>query len=343
MKDRIKRGALWLLLSLLFLIPILAQTQQNPPPLTVVPPPQGRLTLVSGAPVQNADRTSTNTLYYDSYNGNKIPFWRGSYPVLFSIPNNEISLTLDTTNHVNAKLYDVFAIYDGTTVRLCTGPAWSTTVVRGTGAGTTQIENLTAGFWTNANILTSCWNNSANYGPIPVNNGTYLGSFYTTSAGNTQALYTPAGAAGGTNNCICYWNAYNRVRVVSRILDTTATWVVSSTTYAALNTSNSNRLWWVDGLQQTNLECRLTTYNTVSAAQATSGMDIDVQNAAPDQSINVGVNGTSGVATTFGMPLLGLHYCSGVQAATAASVTFFGFAAGPPARQLTAMYLVEDQ
>src|SRR5262249_30593766 len=51
----------------------------------VVPPPQGRLTLVTNVPVMTSDQIGAGTIYYTPYNGLLVPIFNGTTMVPTSI------------------------------------------------------------------------------------------------------------------------------------------------------------------------------------------------------------------------------------------------------------------
>lgn len=237
---RVFRAAL-LLAGLVLATPIAAQT------IT----PQGRLTLTSGAPVMVADVTGATTVYYDCYAGNTVPV--GATPTNLTIGSCEVSMGLSSTNVAAGSVYDVFAVNNAGTLAICAGPAWSSTSSRGTGAGTTQIDQTNGGLWTNANALTHCYGGSSgttDYGSVAAHASTYLGSLYATTAGQTGMQFQPSPAAGGTNNILGLYNAYNRVPIRAISRESTASWTYASTTWRPANNSTSNRITWLDGLAQ---------------------------------------------------------------------------------------------
>ena len=194
----------------------------------VVTVPQGRLTLTSGSPVQIADNAAAATIYYSPYLGRWCPIYNGSLwlPVAFS----ETALALDATNtdtgyQASGSLYDVFAFLNAGAFAIGTGPSWTSTTARGTGAGTTELQQLN-GIWTNKNAIKLRFGSATgNTVSVPANQATYLGTMYATANGQTAMVFLPAQAAGGNGNVLGLWNAYNRVGVRARSADSTSLWV----------------------------------------------------------------------------------------------------------------------
>lgn len=220
--------------------------------------PQGRLTLTSGVPVLTSDTTAAATVYYTPYEGRWCPIYNGTFWQQISFI--ETSLALDsnaahTGYQVSGSLFDVFAFLNSGVFTIGTGPAWSATSTRGTGAGTTQLAMLN-GVLTNAVAITLRFGNAVgNTVSVAVNEATYLGTMYATANGQTGMAFKPAAAAGGSDSILGLYNAYNRVRTVTRSEDSTTGWTyANNTTWRAANNSTANRVSWVDGLGQSFAE-----------------------------------------------------------------------------------------
>jgi hypothetical protein len=177
--------------------------------------PQGRLTLTSGTPVMSADVSNATTVFYDCYVGSGVPYFTGSADVWGGIAGCEISTVLKPsgTGALNgADVFDVF--YNGTMICVVTngsGAGWSgdsggSVTARGTGY--TKVHNV-RGYLTNATSLSHCYNGATNEPSIAVDHATYLGSIFTTAAGQTSAQHSLAPAAGGTNAVLGLYNGYN--------------------------------------------------------------------------------------------------------------------------------------
>lgn len=281
-------------------------------------PPQGRLTLTSGTPVMTADVTGATTIYYAAYVGENVPVG-ATTPVNLPIAAGQISMGLDAgvPRVASGSIYDIFAVNNGGALALCVGPAWTSTTARGTGAGTTELE-LANGIWTNKNSITNAWGGAAgttDLGPIAANAGTYLGSFYATANGQTAMQFEPARAAGGTNNFLGLYNAYNRVRTYARSQDSGASWTYATTTWRAANNSASMRVTWLDGLQQSRV---FATYSIVSQTPAgnNSGIGVNFDSTAATPGGITGYNTGSteqSLTSRDSAILLGLHYAQGME------------------------------
>lgn len=84
--------------------------------------PGGRLTLTSDTPVLTTDTTGATSIYYTPFRDAGIPIYDGTRWArkLFS----ELTMTLNTSNQLAEKLYDLFVWNDSGTLKIGAGPAW---------------------------------------------------------------------------------------------------------------------------------------------------------------------------------------------------------------------------
>ncbi len=203
------------------------------------------------------------------------------------------------------------------------------TTARGTGAATTELQ-LKNGVWTNKNAIT-LFNNSVSSGSVAANKATYLGSFATPgAAGQTSMYYAPAAAAGGSNNCLCLYNAYNRVKTWTRNRNSDSTWTYASTTvWHAADTNVAGRNLFLDGLQQSQIE---GIRNIVDSSAVNSGgivgMCLDSTLCNPQITAEAfhssGSVNYSLKSVDQWLPMLGMHYIQPVEISNAGTASFFG-------------------
>lgn len=285
------------------------------------PPPQGRLTLVTGTPVMASSQSGKNTVFYTPYIGNVCPIWNATLGVF--IPTTFIELSnLSTASSVGSagpaavttsKNYDYFVWSNAGTPTLTRGAAWNSDTAR---SATTENDlNRVNGILVNKNAITN--------GP-----GANLGTYVGTGRSDASSLFNwiPGGnAAGGTAAVLGVWNMYNRVDCRGSIGDTTDTWSYSSTTIRPANNSATMRVSWVMGQQEDYLTA---TYYSVPAGATASrtGVGLDVTNAftgrlTPGGNIvNVNYLGAGGTA----QQLLGFHFISACEQSDGAATTFAG-------------------
>ena len=293
------------------------------PMTNVYVPPQGRLTLTSNTPVMTADATAQTSVYYTPYQGNIVPIYDGANMQSYTF--GQLTMALNTSNQLSTKLYDLFAFLNSSVVTIGAGPAWSSSTFRGTGSNTTEYQQID-GLWVNANTIT-LKNGSTSYSSIPVGQATYLGTVYMTANGQTGMAFQPASASLGTNNILGLYNAYNRVTISSRSIDSTTSWPYSTATVRPANGSTSNRISWVDGLQQSFVRAEYQVQAACSSGDA-SFVYIGLDSTATPQSSVSGeaVSLTASLRTASDIPpQLGFHYVQALENTSGGSgVTFYG-------------------
>jgi YVTN family beta-propeller protein len=297
------------------------------PMTNIYVPPQGRLTLTSNTPVMTADVTGATSVYYTPYQGNIVPIYDGAN--IQSYTFGQLTMTLNTSNQTSGNIYDLFVFLNSSVVTIGAGPGWSNATPgscsRGSGANTTELQVID-GLWTNANTIT-LKNGSTTYSNIAANEATYIGSVYMTANGQTGFQMRPAAAAGGSNNILGIYNAYNRVLIKAGCSDSTASYSYTSSTVRNANGSASNRISWVDGLQQSVVDIKyhqsVTGSNTANVTLIAVGL-----NSSSITSLTKGLQYASGTATTsLGVddnvyPQLGLNYMQALEGGSA-TIAYF--------------------
>ncbi|MET4210533.1 hypothetical protein [Bradyrhizobium sp. LA2.1] len=276
------------------------------------PSPQGRLTLTSNTPVMATSVTAATTVYYTSTAaGKSVPIYNGSAVVVRQLCAAgtagacELSAALGS-NWAASSNYDWFVGLDSGTLRLCSGPDWSAGAVagsntvgastRGTGAGSTDLENLD-GLLTNKNSMTCRYNNTTTF-TCAVHQCTYVGSSRTGSAGQVSFTYGSQGTAG----TFYLWNAYNQAQICSASSDSTASWVYGVATPRQANNSSVNQFNFMSGLASGSVDASQTILARPASASgalayvgialnSTSTVDKQVQLINPTVSLfNASIN-----------------------------------------------------
>jgi YVTN family beta-propeller protein len=296
--------------------------------------PQGRLTLTSNTPVMTADATAQTSVYYTPYQGNIVPIYDGANMQSYTF--GQLTMALNTSNQLSTKLYDLFVFLNSSVVTIGAGPAWSSGTSRGTGSGTTQLQQID-GLWVNANTITLT-NGSTSYSSIPVGEATYIGTVYMTANGQTGMQFKPAAASGGANPILGLYNAYNRIRTLSSSSDNTSSWTYTTATWRAADNNNNNRISFVDGLQQsfidTSYTCGADTTSTSIAALV--GVSLNSTSSAPVRA-SVTVNSAEVVPVKSQEnfdPQLGVNYIQAMEYSSGSTTTFFGKSSGVSATAL---------
>lgn len=251
----------------------------------VIAQPGGRLTLTSATPVLTTGVVAGTAVYYTPYTSTLLPVYDGSQFNLQTFA--ELTLTL-AAQHTASNIFDVFGINDSGTMRIVTGPAWTTATAgagaRGTGAGTTELTRLN-GLWVNANAMATARNGATTYS-VAANQGTYLGSIFIDGTNGQISCLT----AYGQSRKWGVWNAYNRVPIYVKAGDATASWTYNNTaTIRAANGSSSNAITIFSGLPEEFFDLRVKGTATVTAVTGT----MQAQNG-------IGYNSTSAFSGTPG-------------------------------------------
>lgn len=246
--------------------------------------PQGRLTLVSATPVMTTTQSAKTSVFYTPYNGAYVPIYNGSMYV-----NNtfaELTLALDSNSghtgyQQSGKLFDFFVFLNSSVVTLCTGPAWSSTTARGTGAGTTELQLLN-GIWTNKNTLVAKIDATSSTVNVTANQATYLGTMLASADGTCTWVFG-ARASGGTAASFNLWNCFNRVNVETFIQDTTDNWQYQTAAWRSANNSAAMRAAFIQGLAEDGFSARYLAYSFNNSALTnvlrSAGVGYDATNA----------------------------------------------------------------
>lgn len=244
----------------------------------IVSQPQGRLTPTSATPVILTGVTAGTAVYYTPYIGNLCPIYDGSQ---FNAKQfAELTLTLNSSYVLNSH-YDCFIINDSGTIRIVTGPAWSTITAgagaRGTGAGTTELARL-SGLLVNANAMATARNGSSTYS-VDASKGTFVGSIYIDGTAGQITCHT----AYGQSRKWAISNAYNRVPVYLKGGDGTSSWSYLTNTIRAARNDATNCIDVFQCLAEEQYDFQTTAYVGGSIAN----------NLVVKGSIGIGYNSTS--------------------------------------------------
>lgn len=207
--------------------------------------PQNRLTLTSGTAITTSDVTGATSIYLTA--GQSITSDGKS---ITHDAAAQLTLPLNSNSghagyHQSGKNFDVFRINDGGTIRIGTGPAWTSDTARGSGASTTEIHAFgNTGVWTNANTMTVRFGTlSGDTVSVAADRAVYLGSFRATANGQTED------SAGKR----FLYNLYNQARRTLVRNYATVSWTFSTTTpgsgaYKIANSVSTNMVEVLSGL-----------------------------------------------------------------------------------------------
>jgi hypothetical protein len=212
--------------------------------------------------------------------------------------------------------YDLFAWNNGGTVTLTRGPAWTSDTVRGTGAGTSELQRVN-GLWTNKNAVTN--------GP-GVNLGTYVGTVRSNSSSQIDYI-GGAVAANGTAASIGVWNAFNRLPVRGFVGDSTVQWIYTTATVRSANGSNTMRVSLVQGLQEDYAFAEYTTTTSATVGnQLNAGICLDSTSAFSGRvGYSQAINNAAYVpmAGSHTAQLLGFHYLQACEYSSASGTSYW--------------------
>jgi hypothetical protein len=297
------------------------------------------------------DVINASRVYYLPKVGQQVPVYNVDTATFASSDiGTGLSLTLDGSE-ASHTLHDIFVETARTgSPELCVGPAWTNSTVgtasRGTGDGTTQLVQLD-GIWVNAAALTTCQYASGVTFSCSLYACTYVGSMLMTANGQTGQVMGPIAHVHGNGNCLCLYNAYNRVSMVSISQDSSASYTDSATTWHAMNPTvppgggalKDNTITVVDGLGEMAIDAQLSDLlkgvGGASPSIPLIGIDLDSSTATPSYfTENQSGSSISVIVAMRNPPVnnpptlttLGVWYVQAVQSATssASSPTFGG-------------------
>lgn len=300
---------------------VVTQLNQQTGALVMLPYPQGRLTLTSGTPVVATSVAAATTVYYTAYAGKNIPIYNGTAVAAYQLcvagtaGACESSVALGS-NWAGNSNYDFFETLSGGLPVLCTGPAWTSATGRGSGAGTTQLQQFD-GINTNAVTMT-CRTGNATTISVAANQGTFVGTMRTGAAGQTNFIFG-ASAPGGTAGNFGIWNAYNKVTIKTTVNDSNQNWPYVSTTPRPADNSTGNSVSFISGLAEDGFSCNYANRLQVAALSFfTIGCSLDSTSTFDRK--NLAFNGAAST-THFPMsvkndynPVLGWHTVQAIEA-----------------------------
>ena len=293
--------------------------------------PGGRLTLTTALPVTVSDVTAATTVYYAIDKDNRAPFWMGFR--FAEAKFTELSLALSSNSghtgyHQSGKNFDVFLINDAGTLRLATGPAWTSDTARGTGAGTTELAR-SDGFMTNAVTMTARFGSaSGNTVSVAAGRALYVGTFRCTADGQTEDSFAKRFA----------WNAFNRRPRAMRVMEGADSWSGSgAASWRQANNSTANQLDFVRGLDEDRVNAGTAVAaisSTTTERQIRQGIGLDATNAIATgcfPGLSLVDTGTEFITSSYqGYPGLGRHFLAWLEYDNATDTrTYYGDAGAP--------------
>lgn len=278
--------------------------------------PQGRLTLTTLTAVLTTTVSAAATVYYTPYFGAHVPIYNGTSFAMTAFAELSQALSDSTLSPAAAstnKNYDIFVWSNAGTLVATRGPAWSSDTVRGTGAGTSEIDFTTA-FPTNKVAIAN--------GPA-ANRGTFVGTIRTNGSSTVDYIFG-AVAASGTAASFGVSNMYNRVLVSTSLGDTTDTWAYSTATWRASNASSTMRVSFVRCTNDDGIHSRFSQAAANATGTAFIGISLDSISATPTHravTCSGNANIIGGTAFYEGLPGLGFHFLQAMEYSQAVGTT----------------------
>ena len=321
-----------------------------------VSPPQCVLTLTSGTRYPSADVSAGTSVYCMPVGGGYVPIYDGTRWSMKSISTG-LTLALDSTGahggyHQSGKNFDLYVFNDSGTIKLGTGPAWTSDTSRGTGAGTAEITTLD-GLEVNANTMTIRWGaNSGDTTSVAANRATAVGMMRASADGQCAYEMNPTAAAGGTANRLYLDNAYNSRLRGAKCRTSTDTWTYSTDTFrqADVGSAANMKIEFVAFRAGKFIDA---TYTANATNSGTAGMrvgigydstttpDVPNTNTSPSSGIRISLTGL--MKKVIGD--VGLHTVYALEAASTsgATTTTWNGDNGAPTVQQTCLFLSLEQ
>lgn len=286
--------------------------------------PGGRLTLTTGTPVTTSD-VSGSTVYYVPHKHDKVPLYDGTSWTLYSIGNTGVSqLNGDTTKSPAAVVgntnYDLFVWNDAGTIRVSRGPAWTSATARGTGAGTSELQQVNGRYVNKVGISN---------GPS-AQCGLYVGTVRSDGSSNINDSLAKRHV----------WNNYNRVERAMRVTEATASWNYTTATLRQANGAAANQVDLVRGLDEDAVEVEVSALaSNGSTTNVVAGIGLDSTSAMASGCVTRGgaviaSGGYSNLGAAWrGLPGLGRHFFAWLEwSAAVGTTTWTGNGGGVPAQ-----------
>lgn len=283
----------------------------------------GRPTLTPGTPITTTDVAAMPAIYYTPYATDRVRVFDGTADQIYQFP--ELTLNLDgnvshTGYHQSGKNFDLFIAIDGSGLPyMGTGVAWASDFLRGTGAGTTEIE-FWQGLWRNKNSITlRIGPNLGDLVVVPARQATFVGGFRATANGQASDTLLRRFLSSA------YYPAPRKMFVNAQALGTSWTYSIFTFRQAAGNTAN--KVEFLQCLPAGPLKGRAfgTSQNSLGSVLMFTGIGFN------SLTINSGKGGlhpiaaanlsTMGESSFDGYAGLGYGYLAWLEAAVASGVT----------------------
>ena len=253
----------------------------------------GRLTLSTGVPVPTSDISSSATVYFSPYSGNRIALYVQDYGWRL-YPFSE--LTLDISGIASGKNIDVW-LYDNAGTLTLAYTEWSNDTLRATAI------TLQDGIYVKSGALSY----------------RYLG-FVRTSG---------AGVSCDTKVTRFIWNYYNRVWRPMWVTESAASWTLVAGAVRYVNNNSNNKLQFVIGVVEDSYFATHTILALVGSgesAEANIGQNGVNQGRGRRAGLSHSAGGTIDCtlfSSLFALPALGYYYITACERSRVGTVGFY--------------------
>lgn len=219
----------------------------------------GRLTLVSGDPLSEADTVGASTVYLTPALTNLTELYNGSGWTRYTFA--ELTLGL-VASHLADNNYDVWEFDNGGSLQIGTGPSWAdgaaagSDYARGTGAGSTELEMIEGRI---VNKVAMTVRNGATTYAVAARAARLRGTIRMTANGQTEDSKSKRFVS----------NLHNAEPRPMQRSDTTDSWAYSTATWRMANGSNLNRVQYVQCVagRKTRASVLALVYNSTTTYQ----------------------------------------------------------------------------
>lgn len=252
----------------------------------LVIPPQARLSLSSNDAISAADLTAQTTVRLWPFQGELVPVWNATDTEFKTPVLAIIGLSLDSnaahTNYQQAdRNFDIFAFLNAGVLTIGNGPSWNagavagSDVARGTGAGSTELENW-HGLRVNKNAIALRIDTTAGTVAVAAREATYIGTMRATADGVTEDSQAKRFISNGY--------AVNRVRRHMLVIEPANTWTYATAAFRQANANTANQLDYVQGVDGDSVEATVGIFATATVANTLQVLGIGLDStttAAP--------------------------------------------------------------
>jgi hypothetical protein len=288
--------------------------------------PGGRLTLVSATPVLFSSQTTIQGIFYAPYRHPFAPIYNGSSIQMYQFTSSladQVGLGLSlggSANFPSGANFDIFIFLVGATPTLG-AVQWTNPTTRALSL------SVFGGFLTNAGVATMLTGPSTSQS-VPINQGTFLGTFNCSANGQTEWVFGAA-ASGGSAARFRLCNYYNKVLFTTSVVDNGASYTYTSATARQARASSGNQITYVQSDSEAAMLFSYTTVETLAGivnATALVGLGVNATNTFATfvgQNNNAAVNLAGWNHVTLPLSQTGLGFVAALEGSDGANANTF--------------------